>query len=499
MNKIKRSRIFYCFVIVMICTILSGIQGETTWAAVPSVEYQAHIEGEGWKNYQRDGATAGSTGKSLSLQALKIRLKGISGGITYQTHLSNVGWTSWVSDDKQTGTTGQNRPIEAIKIKLTGKAAQLYDVYYRVHVGDVGWLGWTKNGSEAGSTGCSLRLEAIQIRILAKNDSIKTSKSSIAKPSLTVQSHIGDIGWQSQVTENIVSGTTGQSKRMEAMIIRCNDFLGGNGIQYRSHVQNIGWQDWCNSGVCSGTTGRSLQMEAVQIRLVGQISKVFDIYYRVHSASYGWLGWACNGESAGTSGGSVRMEAIQIKLVRKGTVVSREGNAYLSLDGSNKISFQLPLSNARCTWRNYTNWSWGNNSGANGNRVYHLGVDIIGSSDTVMAAAVGTVARCGYNSANGNYVVLKHNMSGKTIYSFYAHLSSYSVAEGVTVTKGSTIGIVGNTGSSSRGKHLHFAIMDSLWSGSYYGYATYFTGNKTVYGGVTYYNPMYVIQNGKLP
>lgn len=36
-------------------------------------------------------------------------------------------------------------------------------------------------------------------------------------------------------------------------------------------------------------------------------------------------------------------------------------------------------------------------------------------------------------------------------------------------------------------------------SGSYYGYATYFTGNKTKYSGVTYYNPVYVIQNNRLP
>lgn len=161
-------------------------------------------------------------------------------------------------------------------------------------------------------------------------------------------------------------------------------------------------------------------------------------------------------------------------------------------------SFQMPLSNARCTWRSYSNWSWGSRSGS-GSRVYHLGIDIIGSSDNVMATAAGTVAACGYNSANGRYVVLKHAVSGKTVYSFYAHLASYNVRSGARVSKGQKIGVVGNSGSASRGKHLHFAMMNKLWSGSYYGYATYFTGNKTTYGGVTYYNPVYVIQNNRLP
>lgn len=173
------------------------------------------------------------------------------------------------------------------------------------------------------------------------------------------------------------------------------------------------------------------------------------------------------------------------------------GNTNIS-NSNSAASFQMPLKNARCTWRSYSNWSWASKSGS-GSRVYHLGIDIAGSSDDVMAAATGIVAKCGYNSANGNYVVIKHTISGKTVYSFYAHLVSYNVRNGVTVAKGSKIGVVGNTGSASRGKHLHFAMMNTLWSGSYYGYATYFSGNKTTYAGVTYYNPVYVIQNNKLP
>lgn len=469
--------------------------GQCVKAQAPSVQYSSHVQNVGWQGYARDGATSGTVGKGYAMEAIKINLQGVSGGVSYQTHLKNVGWTSWVSSGAQSGTTGQSRPVEAIRINLTGFASTVYNVYYRVHVGDYGWLGWTMNGETAGSVGCSMRMEAIQIKILKKNQYQATSKSYITRPSITVQSHIGNVGWQKAVAEGDVSGTVGQGRRIEAMTIRCSDFMGRNGIQYHAHVQNIGWQGWGNSGSVSGTTGRSLQIEAVQMKLAGDIAPVFDIYYRVHVGDIGWLGWAKNGATAGTIGGSKRIEAIQIKLVRKGDSFAAGGAAYKDLS----VSYQMPLTNARCTWRSYSNWSWGNRSGQ-GSRVYHLGVDIIGSSDAVMATAAGTVARCGYNSANGNYVILKHNISGKNVYSFYAHLGSYNVRNGAAVAKGTRIGTVGNTGSSSRGKHLHFAMMDTLWSnGAYYGYATWFSGDKVSYGGVTYYNPVYVIQNNRLP
>lgn len=160
--------------------------------------------------------------------------------------------------------------------------------------------------------------------------------------------------------------------------------------------------------------------------------------------------------------------------------------------------FKMPLDGVRCTWRSYTNWSWGNNRGGSG-RVYHLGIDIIGTNDNVQATANGTVAACGWNNANGNYVVLKHTLDGKIIYSFYAHLAEITVSKNQTVTQGQKIGVVGNTGSSSAGKHLHFAMMDTLWNGSYYGYATYFSGNYKKYNGVVYYNPVYIIENQRLP
>lgn len=69
-----------------------------------------------------------------------------------------------------------------------------------------------------------------------------------------------------------------------------------------------------------------------------------------------------------------------------------------------------------------------------------------------------------------------------------------------TYRRASISAIAGNSGLSLEGEHLHFAIVDTLWlKGAYYGYATNFNGNKCTYGGVTYYNPCYVINNNRLP
>ena len=302
--------------------------------STPSVEYSLHIRDKGWLGYVKNGATSGTTGQSVRAEAIKIRISGMSGGITYRTHIQDDGWTSWKSNDAQSGSTGRNLRMEAIEIKLTGAIARRYDVYYRAHVAEAGWLGWTKNGGLAGSTGCGLQMEAIEIRLSSKLRRLSTSQSSISKPVLKVKAHVQDDGWLKEVGEGQTAGTTGKGYRMEALQITCPDFRGGNGIFYRAHMEDEGWQDWRTTGKTVGTYGKSKRMEAVEIKLTGTISGVYDVYYRAHCADYGWLGWACNGETAGTTGGSKQMEAIEIKLVEKTKSMDKGGKAYHDLTGT---------------------------------------------------------------------------------------------------------------------------------------------------------------------
>ena len=132
------------------------------------------------------------------------------------------------------------------------------------------------------------------------------------------RTHVQTIGWQDWKENGALSGTTGQSKRLEAIYIELKDADYSGGIEYQTHIQDIGWQGWKSNGEMAGTTGQYRRMEAVQIKLTGKMAEKYDIYYRAHVQTYGWLGWTKNGAKAGTEGMSKRMEGIQIQLVEKG-------------------------------------------------------------------------------------------------------------------------------------------------------------------------------------
>ena len=319
-------------------TNISRTCSVTVTVKTPSVNYTTHVQNIGWQAYVKDGAMAGTSGKSLRLEGIKIKLTNtpVAGGIQYRTHVQNIGWQDWVSNDMMAGTSGRSLRLEAIQIKLTGEMVNKYDIYYRVHAQEFGWLGWAKNGASAGTQGHSYRLEAIEIKLVAKGKTGPTSTVAAfyngnLVPSVNYTSHVQNIGWQSYAKDGAMSGTSGKSYRIEGIKIKLTNMPAPGGIQYRTHVQNIGWQSWVQNDTMAGTSGKSLRLEAIQLKLTGKMAEKYDIYYRVHAQEFGWLGWAKNGASAGTQGYSYRLEGIQIKLVKKGSAVpGSTANAFKS-------------------------------------------------------------------------------------------------------------------------------------------------------------------------
>lgn len=284
----------------------------------PSISYQTHVQDYGWQSWKLNGEVSGTVGQSKRLEGINIKLSNINGNIEYKTHVQDYGWQDWKSNSQMSGTTGQSKRLEAIQIKLSGEAANQYDVYYRVHAQDYGWLDWAKNGESAGTEGYSKRLEGIQIVLVKKGESApgSTSRPFICKM-IKYQTHVQNIGWQGEKADGDMSGTTGQSLRLEAIKIQLSSSIDG-GIVYKTHVQDYGWQNFVANGQASGTSGQAKRLEAIQMQLTGNAKNQYDLYYRVHAQNFGWLGWAKNGESAGTAGYSYRLEGIQIVLVPKG-------------------------------------------------------------------------------------------------------------------------------------------------------------------------------------
>ncbi|MNI34412.1 Murein DD-endopeptidase MepM [compost metagenome] len=91
-----------------------------------------------------------------------------------------------------------------------------------------------------------------------------------------------------------------------------------------------------------------------------------------------------------------------------------------------------------------------------GSAAFHAGIDIAGKiGDPVYAAGAGKVITTDKDSSHGKYIVVEHPGGLQT---WYLHLSSIDVSTGDTVTKGESIGKLGNTGRST-GPHLHFEIV----------------------------------------
>ncbi|MCI6675959.1 MAG: hypothetical protein MSG78_03465 [Clostridiales bacterium] len=70
-----------------------------------------------------NGTFAGTKGKGLRLEGIKIRVNGddLNGGVEYSTHVQNLGWQTWVKDNAMAGTKGKSLRLEGIQIRLIKK------------------------------------------------------------------------------------------------------------------------------------------------------------------------------------------------------------------------------------------------------------------------------------------------------------------------------------------------------------------------------------------
>ncbi|MBP3851265.1 MAG: hypothetical protein J6D36_01840 [Erysipelotrichaceae bacterium] len=123
--------------------------------------------------------------------------------------------------------------------------------------------------------------------------------------------HVQDIGWQNPVYDGATAGTTGQSKRMEALKVYSTD---GTIVQeIKVYIEKEGWKTFKNPSkdTVMGTTGKSLRMEAISLKMSKKCK------FRVHIQDKDWTGWMdCDGKAiAGKEKSGKRIEAIQIKRV----------------------------------------------------------------------------------------------------------------------------------------------------------------------------------------
>lgn len=140
-------------------------------AAVPAIDASAYVQNRDWLLINKKNGVLGTTGKSLRLEAIRVRVSSsIAGGVEYRSHLQGNDWEkTWARDGMTSGTTDDARRLEAVQIRLYGKLKKKYDVYYRMYASGYGWMAWAKNGEKAGTQSMSRRGEAVQIALVKKD------------------------------------------------------------------------------------------------------------------------------------------------------------------------------------------------------------------------------------------------------------------------------------------------------------------------------------------
>lgn len=339
----------------------SGLSAEATSdaAAVPHVRYIGYVQDMGWlSEYSRDGAAMGTTGRSLRLEAFKIRLStagtGLTGDVLYRASVQGTGWQSWRKNGGLGGSGTHGKRIEAIQVKLRGSIASAYDVYYSVYVQGIGWMMWAKNGESAGTGGLNRRVEAMRVQLVPKGGSphdagtaIQAQKSFDGGRLITVKAYVSGRGWTGAYGNGDVAGTTGEYLALESLRVSAAGLGLPGRVVMKGYVQDKGWTNWANGK--AGTAKSGKRLEAVIIDLRGELAKRYDIYYRAHVGKLGWLKWAKGGQKAGTAKLSNRLEAIQILVVEKGSAAPAN-------TGSARGAFVKPPSVFYRAYVNDTGW-----------------------------------------------------------------------------------------------------------------------------------------------
>lgn len=334
----------------------------TTTNSNVGVSYQSHVHNIGWQDFwSSNGNISGTTGQSLPMEALKIKLVDAPAGakINYQAHVQNIGWINqWQSNGETAGTTGCGLNLEAIKITLEGLPG--YTIQYQVHVKNIGWQNFVSDGQIAGTTGQSLDIEAIRIKIIpiinpseigiSRNGTAtcavnyipvtgitlnKSSSTIYAGNSETLSANIAPenaskktINWtssDSSIATVDSSGTVTGIKAGNATITAtsadgnktaiCNYIVNEHNpsVTCQGQVQDVGWQNPVGDSGIIGTTGMNLRLESIKITL-NDAPAGARIKYQVFVQNIGWQNVNYDGSIAGTIGQSLRIEAIRISL-----------------------------------------------------------------------------------------------------------------------------------------------------------------------------------------
>jgi Clostridial hydrophobic W len=139
--------------------------------------------------------------------------------------------------------------------------------------------------------------------------------------SISMRGHVQSDGWHDWVGGGQTVGTTGQSKRLEAIEVKRSSPSSGFSICYDVKIENDGWSGSRCDGSQAGTTNQGKRIEKIKVWLenapagCGVVYKTYIGKWLIAAnAGLGWTGQSSNGSESGTSKTGQRIEAVNIAL-----------------------------------------------------------------------------------------------------------------------------------------------------------------------------------------
>ena len=87
---------------------------------------------------------------------------------------------------------------------------------------------------------------------------------------------------------------------------------------------------------------------------------------------------------------------------------------------------------------------------------FHYGIDLVSKvSSPILSAADGRIVFSGWTYDDGLMIIIAHSLGYMTV---YKHNEALLKNAGVSVKRGEVIALLGNTGRTSSGPHLHFEV-----------------------------------------
>lgn len=271
------------------------------------VQYQMHVQDIGWQGTRQDGELAGTEGRCLRVEALKVNTVNLPEGVKlkYQAHVQDIGWQDWKQDGEISGTSGRSLRIEAVRIKLEG--TDKYSVRYRMHVQDIGWQDWCYDGETAGTQTISKRVEAIEIQIVDKIKEEKV-KLEIENPSVTIKNEKQKVqGWIMTSVPNVELNILIDGEQLDLSNLKRT---------YRQDVLNK-QKGYGNESLYNKTPGFELEVDFSKYtigthkitlqairndKVVKEIQKTFEIKKKIftQTGTYGYSGLKVAGDWRGS-------------------------------------------------------------------------------------------------------------------------------------------------------------------------------------------------------